>query len=127
MPYRDLEQMLESDKSKKSENVMDDKCRVEENKGKIKLYDMLVHCKDEFVCVQALKTQICGYADAIINDFGNNDMLMSTTVDSISLGGNKIIDKDYRSSSQYHINIWIQSDNKSENKKKKKEGKYDDV
>lgn len=127
MPYRDLEQMLENDKSNKPENVMDDKGRVKENEGKIKLYDMLVLCKDEFVCVQALKTQICGYANAIINDFGNNDMLMSTAVDSISLGGNKIIDKDYRSSSQYHINIWIQNNNKSENKKKKKEGKYDDV
>lgn len=97
MPYSGLEEMF--------------------GKQKIKLLDILMLCKGEYVCVQAKKSQICGNAECIISDFGNNDMFMSSEVNSISR----------TASSQNHIKIYICGDDERKENKKKKEVKCNDI
>lgn len=103
MPYSGLEEMF--------------------GKQKIKLLDILMLCKGEYVCVQAKKSQICGNAECIISDFGNNDMLMLSEVNSIS--------RTKSSQNDVHIKIYINGDDNGDDErkenKKKREVKCDDI
>lgn len=82
-------------------------------KQKIKLLDILTLCKGEYVCVQAKKSQICGNAESIISDFGNNDMIMTSEVGLIS--------RTKSSQNDVHIKIYINGDDEKKENKKKKE------
>lgn len=104
MPYSGLDDLFKEEKDKKEQSV-------KEEKRKIELLDILMLCKDEYVWIQTTKSQIRGYGDSIIADFGNNKMLMSTVVDSISFGEDHMPVKTGAVKNN-HLNIWIQKENK---------------